>query len=318
MPDRIRQNAEKIAGESAFVHIDDARVSQLAEKLVGLPEPEWDSDTHFFDGTEKSLMYILVLDAVNFCFWPSQFTVEYKGVRYGDDSRYKALAVILKRAFEEGVPLWDPGYLNRLTLEEFTEITRAEGSVPLLFRRLENVRDVGKTLLGKYGGDPANILLRAGRCAPTLARELADNFRSYGDSRDWKGEKVDFLKRAQICAADIAGTFSGEGAGGLSGLDELTCFADYKLPQLFHSEGVFRYAPDLERRIMREEELPENSREEVEIRANTIEAVERLKKGLVQLGRNMSSQEIDYMLWNESIQPGRLTVPHHKTITSSY
>lgn len=318
MPDRIRQNAEKIAGESAFVHIDGARVYELAKKLTALPEPEWDGATHFFDGTEKSLMYILVLDAVNYCFWPSRFAVEYKGVRYGDDSRYKALAVILKRALEEGVPLWDPEYLQRLTLEEFTEIMRAEGSVSLLFQRLQNVRDVGKTLLGKYGGDPMNILLRAGRHAPTLARELADNFMSYQDSRDWKGERVDFLKRAQLCAADIAGTFSGEGAGGLTGLDELTCFADYKLPQLFHAEGVFRYSPDLERRIMREEEIPENSREEVEIRANTIEAVERLKKALARFGRKMSSQEIDWMLWNESIQPGRLTVPHHKTLTSSY
>lgn len=318
MPDRIRQNAEKIAGESAFVHIDDARISQLAEKLVGLPEPEWDSDTHFFDGTEKSLMYILVLDAMNFCFWPSQFTVEYKGVRYGDDSRYKALAVILKRAFEDGVPLWDPGYLNRLTLEEFTEIMRAEGSVSLLFRRLENVRDLGKTLLAKYGGSPMNLIERSGRHAPTLVRELSDNFASFEDGRTWKGAQVDFLKRAQICVADIAGTFSGTGALEFTGLDELTCFADYKLPQLFHADGVFRYTPDLERRIMREEELPENSREEVEIRANTIEAVERLKKALTRLGRQMSSQEIDYMLWNESIQPDRLTVPHHKTITSSY
>ena len=151
-----------------------------------------------------------------------------------------------------------------------------------------------------------------------LATAVARDFAAYQDARTWAGETVPILKRAQIFVSDLAGAFGSHGFGAISGLDDLTCFADYKLPQLFRSAGAFVYAPDLDRRIRELEIIPADSPAEVEIRGNTIEAIERLKVILTAHGRPLQSREIDWLLWHESLRPGAVTEPHHRTVTTSY
>jgi len=301
------------------VRIDEAPLGELASKLMGAVVPSWDHELHFFDGTEKSVMYTLLLDAVNFCFWPTpEYRVDHLGKRYGDEDGYPALAVALKRAFEEGVPLWEPARLASLTEAEFRHVLRGEGELALMERRLAHARDLGETLVRRYGGSVRGLLEAAKGDAVALVEELASHFVCYADDRPWRGESIQVLKRAQLCASDLVGSFGGQGLVRLAGANELTCFADYKLPQLFHADGIFVYAPALDAAVRGLKELPEGSEEEVEIRACTIDAVERLKTMLAERGRTLSAREIDWLLWNESILPGRLSVPHHRTITASY
>lgn len=318
MVSRIRHDAARIAAQGGHVRIDGGKLRVLAASLKDRPIPAWDGELHFFDRGPKSVMYTLFLDAVNFCFWPGTFEIEYLGKRYGREDGYCALSVALKRAFEEGTPFWDPAFLAGLDAASFGRALRLEGNIPLIEERSANARDLGRTLIAKYGGDAANLLGKAGGDAAALADLLAANFACYADRRSWRGAPFSPMKRAQICASDLAGSFGSEGPGALTGADRLTCFADYKLPQLFHADGVFSYSPELERKILAQEILPENSEEEVEIRAGTIVAVERLKEALASAGRGISVREIDWLLWNESIVPGRLDVPHHRTITTSY
>ncbi|HTM67984.1 MAG TPA: queuosine salvage family protein, partial [Candidatus Binatia bacterium] len=309
----------RVAAEARHVRIDDGKLRELAAKLEGAAVPSWDKELHFFDGTEKSVLYTLLLDAANFCFWPSAFETTYRGRTYGREDGYCALSVALKRAFEEDDPaLTDPARLARLGPGELGEALGCEGDVPLLDERAENVRNLGATLLSRYEGDVRNVLDAAYGDAPAFAEELALHFACYDDVRPYRGRGVPILKRAQLCASDIVGSFGGEGLGALANADRLTCFADYKLPQLFHADGAFVYAPGLDAAVRGLKELPEGSEEEVEVRACTIEAVERLKAMLAERGRGLSAREIDWLLWNESIVPGRLTVPHHRTITTSY
>ena len=317
MPKKVRENARRIAAKSTHVRINDVRISALADKLAGMSVSSWDEELHYMDGTDKSLLYILVLDAMNFCFWPAKFTVEYQGKIYGEDDGYCALSISLKKAFLSG-KITDARSLAAITLDGFGDIMEVQGELPLLFKRLEHMRSIGETLLNRYEGSVTTLLDRVNWSAPQLARELADYFDAYKDVRDWKGEDVEFLKRAQICAADMVGTAKAAGLKEITGVEELTCFADYKLPQYIHSEGVFAYAAPLEKMIVHGLEIEEGSIEEIEIRANTIEVVERLKDALMKRGKRMSAQQIDDLLWKESIKPGLLKVPHHKTMTTSY
>ena len=69
------------------VQIDDAALAKLAERWLheartagdgsALPVPAWDADLHFFDPAdpEMSAFYILLLDSLNFSFWPDDFAV---------------------------------------------------------------------------------------------------------------------------------------------------------------------------------------------------------------------------------------------------
>lgn len=320
MMEQVREHAARVSAASRHVRIADGPLRELAAMLRDVPVPAWDGELHFFDGTEKSVMYVLLLDAVNFCFWPNAFETEYRGKRYGKEDGYCALAVALKRAFEEGdIALWEPATLAALTPGAWRQVLRTEGEMPLFDERLANARDLGATLVTRYGGDVRVLLGRVGNDAAKLAAELATRFACYADERVYDGVRFPVLKRAQICASDIAGSFAAtEGVGALTGSEKLTCFADYKLPQLFHNDGVFVYDAALDEKIRNFEQIPENAEEEVEIRANTIVAVSRIKAELASLGRDISEREIDWLLWNESVKPGRLTVPHHRTVTTSY
>ena len=45
------------------------------------------SDLHFFDGGAATLQYLLVVDALNFCFWPDG-ELEYEHLAKGIKVRY--------------------------------------------------------------------------------------------------------------------------------------------------------------------------------------------------------------------------------------
>lgn len=316
MPDIVRQHAREVAEESDHVRIDDERLFILADAIAIKPLPTWDTDVHYFDGTRRSLMYTLILDASNFCFWPSLAKVTHDGKEYGEDDGYFALAIAVKSGFRGETPYWDAEYLKDMPFDPFKKLFH--GEMPLLEERFRNVQNLGEVLCTRYDADPVKLLESADRHAPTLARKLAQEFHAYEDSRIYKGRKVDFLKRAQLCASDIAGSFGRESLGTLEAEDRLTCFADYKLPQIFHNEGAFVYSEALDARIRAHVRIEAGSEEEVEIRANTIVAVEKMAVYLREKGIPLSERMIDRLLWDESVVPGRLSVPHHRTLTTSY
>ncbi|CAF4934056.1 unnamed protein product, partial [Rotaria magnacalcarata] len=58
--------------------------------------------------------------------------------------------------------------------------------------------------------------------------------------------------------------------------DGLTMFADYRVPQVLSHEGVLIYSNELKCRLERKEEIPFGDRDECEIRAASILAVQLL------------------------------------------
>lgn len=43
----------------------------MAETIDTIPKVEWDFEgIHYFDNGPLTVQYLLVLDALNFCFWP--------------------------------------------------------------------------------------------------------------------------------------------------------------------------------------------------------------------------------------------------------
>ncbi len=162
--------------------------------------------------------------------------------------------------------------------------------IPLFAERLANTREVGRVLLERYDGQFANALEAAGRDAASLALLLARDFSSFADVALWNGQPVPFLKRAQICVADIHTAFGGKGLGALTDLDQLTAFADYKLPQLLRYQGVMVYAPGLAAQVDAYQEIAAGSAPEIEIRAATIWAVELIRRALAKHGSERSRQ----------------------------
>src|SRR5262249_60431601 len=116
---------------------------------------------------------------------------------------------------------------------------------PLFAERLGHALEVVRMLLDRYAGQFARACEASGGSAVELALLLAREFSSFADVSEWRGRRVPFLKRAQICVADLNAAFRGERWGAIADLDRLTALADYKLPQLLRRHGVLIYAPAL-------------------------------------------------------------------------
>jgi hypothetical protein len=231
---------------------------------------------------------------------------------------YWALAAALRRAIEQGEPLWDAAYVAGITADRLARLLGGEGTVPLLAERAANLREVGQGLLARFGGRFSQAIEQAGQSAAALVRLVARHFPSFNDVANYRGREVRFYKRAQLLATDLAGAFHGRDLGEFHDLDQLTAFADYKLPQVLRYYGALVYSPALAARIDRREELPAGSPEEIEIRAATVWAVEELGHRLAAAGQPMPAWQIDWALWNLGQELPSDAPPYHRTRTIFY
>ena len=185
---------------------------------------------------------MLVLDALNFCFWGEpRWRVEYDG-RVLDG--YWALAACLRRALEAGVPLLDPSYLASVDEAAARALFAGEAEIPLLADRIANLREVGRGLLDA-GGSFAAVVRQAGGSGEALVGEVIRRFPSFDDVATYDGAPVRLYKRAQILVSDVHGIYAGRGVGSFSDLDRLTAFADYKIPQVLREAGILVYSASL-------------------------------------------------------------------------
>ncbi|MFN7954279.1 MAG: queuosine salvage family protein [bacterium] len=307
-----------VVEHARHVRIDHERLARVADGLArgaGTPPP-WHRDELFFDGGPRSVAYVFLVDAVNFCFWGEpRWQLRWRG-RWLDG--YWALAAALTRAVARMPALLDADLLAGLEPRLFASIFRGRGELPLVEARWRNVRELGRVLRDRWDGRATRLVDAAGGSAPALARLVAESFSSFDDVALHDGREVRFFKRAQILVADLWGAFGGERWGAFRDIDQLTAFADYKLPQVLRAWGILRYAPALAARVGRRVLLAPGSPEEVEIRAATIWAVELLREALAARGSNVTSTQVDWILWDAGQRSTPRTKPYHRTRTIYY
>ncbi len=312
-------------GEYAWINTDkvEAVGRQWIEDEDGEASftPIWYDRYHFFDGTERTVNWLLVLDALNFCFWAEKNQPRWRITYQGETlNGYWAEAAALTRAVEEGIPLWDAEYLRNLSSEELAHIFRGtpeSPTIPLFEQRLENAREVGRVLLERYDGQFARAIEQVQGSGAQLALLLAEHFSSFHDVAMYRKREVRFFKRAQICVADLHGAFGGKSWGTFTDLDQLTIFADYKVPQVLRHLGVLEYHPSLAERIDNQELIEAGSEEEVELRAAAIWAGELLRRELARAGHTVTAVKIDQRLWLLSQNLPELR-SYHRTRTIYY
>jgi hypothetical protein len=143
------------------------------------------------------------------------------------------------------------------------------------------------------------------------------HFPSFNDTTLYRTHTVRFYKRAQICVADLYNAFAGQQWGEFNDIEQLTIFADYKLPQVLRHANVLEYQTTLAQNIDNRELIKAGSEEEVEIRAATIWACELLRRVMLNHGRHMTAVDIDMRLWQLGQQSADMR-PYHRTRTIYY
>jgi hypothetical protein len=289
---------------------------------------------------ERVALYILALDAINFCFWP--INQDDGKDKDGNKFEYQHLAMQLTIMAEAdhkaqqqtmddsllvpGVPVVSDQYaLSAYALRTMT-VTRMQAALfpvmypqqppDLLAQRCALWNEVGTVLLQYYEGSAWTMIQAAQGSAVRAVQLLVQHLVGFGDycpcppplsppshgmvqphgttsSSSSSNDKDDnddhdsnhhgrlyFLKRAQICVADWQAALvatTGVEPFFNNDLDQLTCFADYRLPQLLRQRGVLVYVDEhLSAAVDAQIELIPGGRHEVSIRAATVVAVERL------------------------------------------
>lgn len=326
----VMQSARHVAID---MHAIDTTTSQLIERDTS---PQWDADIHYRapgpDADEHTAMWIFALDALNFCFWGQgpDPSVRWRVERNGElTDGYMALVAALKRGVEEGVPLHDPDWLATVSSDDVAHLMRpANGhpEIPLFDARVHHLRELGNGLQALESPAPASDLINAANgSAIALVEDVVRRFPSFNDVATWPNtdtglpdNEVRFHKRAQILAGDLSGALADSPLGHFHDLDQLTAFADYKVPQVLRGLGILRYSDDLSATISARAHLEPGSDQEIEIRAATIWGCELLRQALADHDHEIAAHELDWMLWERGQSLPDDTEPYHLTPTIFY
>ncbi|MCS7002039.1 MAG: queuosine salvage family protein [Dehalococcoidia bacterium] len=310
----VRESTAWVMERARHVAIDDRAIDAIAARLAtsALAPPPWNTRYHLTGDRATVAQYLLLLDTLNFCFWGEpRWTIAYQGETLNG---YRALAAALTRAVAEGRLSLDARALATVSEATLADVFRGSAEIPLFAERLRLTREMGAALARDFDGQAVNVIAAADGSAIRLVQIVAETIPSFNDVTTYDGQPVRFFKRAQILAADLAGA----GVAVWRDLADLTAFADYKVPQVLRALGALRYAPSLADRVARRELLPPGSPEEVEIRAATVQAVERLRAAFARQGLALTASAIDWLLWDAGQRPLAHLEPYHRTRTIFY
>uniref|UniRef100_A0A7S3VJW6 Queuosine 5'-phosphate N-glycosylase/hydrolase n=1 Tax=Dunaliella tertiolecta TaxID=3047 RepID=A0A7S3VJW6_DUNTE len=317
----VRESARYVCSQSRHVTVVGEGISRVVagltdEELRKLSSPaSFDADLHFVDETSEALtvQYLLVVDALNFCFWPDP------------ELEYAQLSLGIKRALQQDPRVLDSSRLAAAKGADVRALLGWKRDLPQQEERARLLREVGHGLLKHFGGSAANLVAAAGGSAVTLVELLAAHFPGFRDHAIYKGQQVFFYKRAQIFVGDVYGALQGKGLGAFHDIQELTMFADYRVPVVLRVMGILEFSSELESKIGAGQELPAGGEEELEIRAATITAVEDLKDALSKSGRCQAvgaavpiTIQLDWFLWEVGEREREAHPPAHHTLTIYY
>jgi hypothetical protein len=176
---------------------------------------------------------------------------------------------------------------------------------------LNILRNIGAILEEKYENHFFNVIKKYSHYNTVeIMNRLLSDFPSFDDSCIYSKKRVWFLKRAQLLLSMIFPILNKDKTQLVS--NELTAFADYKLPMILNHLGILQYSKKLRHVIHNRLLIPKNSQMELEIRAFTLHSIEKIRE---QCPIAFNSAQIDTILWNES---QKIFKNYHLTITTAY
>ncbi len=317
----ILDSIKPVIQNSKHIHINSGAIIDFSKIVVqkDLEGLEYTKET-FAENTseEEYIAYGVVYNSLNFFYWGEpKWTVIIDGENFdGSSGMHKAL----NRAIKQGFPILDSNFLSKLSEKDFQTILAGNVEIPFFKERLNLLRDLGKIVSDKFSGSFTNIIKKGNGDAVEIVKVLVTDLPSiFNDVANYHGHEIKFYKRAQLVPAHL---FDLKNLGlisiNLTGYGELTAFADYKVPQLLRKFKILEYSEDLANRIDKKIEIPAGSDEEIEIRANTIWAVELVARQLKSRFPQANAAKVDGIFWFKGQVKSPDDKPYHRTRTIWY
>ncbi|XP_047311506.1 queuosine salvage protein-like [Impatiens glandulifera] len=305
--EEVRETAAWVASHSSHVTVDSSGIDEVVRNIKdSIPKVEWNYEgIHYFDDGPLTVQYLFVLDALNFCFWPDK------------ELDYDHLASGLKAALIADKSAFDADRLKKYTGPELRKLLNWPRPLPLENERVRLLHEVGCELERNFEGKASNLVESCGKSAEKLVALITRHFPGFRDHSLYKGHQVFLYKRAQIFAADLWGAFKGKGYGEFHDITKVTMFADYIVPAVLQQLGVLKYSPGLSSIIQSSKEIVSGSEEEIELRACSVYAVEKIRESILkETGKKVLSVDLDLWLWSVGVQSPSLQ--HHRTLSIFY
>ena len=310
--EHIREACKDVAANATRVAINYDHIPVYANSLPvdTAVQPELDPGCHYLGNEEKTVAFLLTLDAINFGSGYFPQLQKRPGM-----SGYFSIASSLNDVYKHhgGLSAAD---LDRITLDRCIHIFGQNPANQVIRELMQHftraLNDLGRYLRDSFNGSFTNLVEAAASSAARLV-QLLKKMPYFNDASLYKGIEVPFFKRAQITAADLSIAFKGQRWGIFKDLDQLTIFADNLVPHVLRMDGVLLYEEPLLQRIMAGNLIPAGSVEEVEIRACALHAVELIKNEILARGQIIHSSDLDSFLWNRGQQSHYKAVPRHRT-----
>ncbi|OQY65819.1 hypothetical protein B6D29_03485 [Microgenomates bacterium UTCPR1] len=318
----IIDSVKLVIEKSKFVHVNEQAILDFSKGVTGeeFEDSEFGPETILPNTAteEQQIALAFVYNSINFCYWGEpKWTVEINGNFYDGSS---GMLRAVKNAIENGFSLLDPKYLENLSENNLAKILKGNVEIPLFQERLNLLRELGKNLLEKHNGAFKNVVEKADGDAAKIVELLTRDFpKVFNDVANYQDQEVKFYKRAQLVPAHLFDLSKfGLISIPLSGYNELTAFADYKVPQLLRKFEILEYTNELANKIDNKVEIPSGSDEEIEIRANTIWAIELATKILRKKFPQANAAKVDGIFWFKGQVKSPNDKPYHRTKTIWY
>ncbi len=302
---RLREACAQVAESARHVRIEHSAIPAYAADLpldaaAAAPDPT----AHLIEGSREELSaFWLTLDAINFGsgWFP---TLRKRAGRSG----YFTVAMGVRERFREHGP-WSAEELSALDPADLAATLGQDPGHELMGLYAASLNDLGRHIREDFGGHFSGPVDAARSSAVAFVERLA-GWKGFADSSSYDGLEVPFLKRAQIAAADLDAI----GAAQFGDLGRLTMFADNLVPHVLRLDGLLRFDPGLVERIERGQLIDHGSREEVEIRACALQAVELM----VAQRPERCAADIDRLLWYRGQESRYKASPRHRCRCTAY
>jgi hypothetical protein len=246
--------------------------SILANK--SLQVSEWDADGWHYTGKtyraessdnidnlmrmERVALYVLTMDAINFCFWPTskedvKNCLEYehlaialrKIAEQDDDCKHQRICgenSIIRSAetfplSPENLSVLSPHQLQNMLMQHIPEFDDEYFEVPDIDVRCRLLNELGDGLLIRHSGSALHMIAKANKSADALVGIIMDTFPGFrdfvnddgsSDPSTWMAAKecstaIHFYKRAQIAVADIWAALGRSRSSDACASEFLTC-----------------------------------------------------------------------------------------------
>ncbi len=308
------------ASKSQAVKINIEKLDEYAQIWAqeDLPIPDWRMPVYLEADDNAFIQFLGIGNALNYCFsnpkTKQKYETEYLGKLWrGAFGMWAAL----KRAHDEGVPILDPNFLERIDTEEVKHIFTGNPELPMFRARANSLRLAGQALLNNFGSYAELFRrcdYRAFNSGIGIIDKLVRHDSGYSDTAFFKPTNtvLRFHKRANLFVMMYHGrALSSNGAlPPIKDAEDLTPPADYEVPKALRHLGILEYSLELANAVDSGIEIPAHSQWEQEIRSQTVAAMVSLCQ---KSGKSITA--IDFKVWLE----GKSSLnPHHLTATTAY